>query len=112
MSTPQTATQRALGAIAPKLAELTDKVLFDDIWKRAQLSPRERSLVTVAALISLYRLEQLPFHLQRALDNGVSLEELSEVATHLAFYAGWPTAASAINLLGALHEPAQDAKVE
>lgn len=88
-----------MGGIAPKLAELTDRVLFDDIWQRPGLSPRERSLATVAALVALYRLEQLPFHLQRARDNGVSREELAELITHLAFYSGWPTAASAINLL-------------
>ncbi len=99
-----TAGQESMGGIAPKLAELTDQVLFDDIWQRAVLSPRERSLVTVAALVALYRLEQLPFHLRRARDNGVSREELAELMTHLAFYSGWPTAASAINVLKQLEE--------
>jgi len=93
-----------MGSIAPKLAELTDRVLFDDIWQRPGLSPRDRSLATVATLVALYRLEQLPFHLQRARDNGVSREELAELITHLAFYSGWPTAASAINLLKQLEE--------
>ena len=96
-----TAAQQAFGATAPKLAELTDRVLFDDVWQRPQLSPRDRSLVTVAALVSLYRLEQLPFHLDRALANGVTPEELGELVTHLAFYAGWPCAASATTLLAA-----------
>jgi len=96
-----TAAQQAFGTTAPKLAELTDRVLFDDVWQRPQLSPRDRSLVTVAALVSLYRLEQLPFHLDRALDNGVTPEELAELVTHLAFYAGWPCAASATPLLAA-----------
>ncbi len=96
-----TAAQQAFGAAAPKLAELTDRVLFDDVWQRPQLSPRDRSLVTVAALVSLYRLEQLPFHLDRALANGVTPEELGELVTHLAFYAGWPCAASATTLLTA-----------
>ena len=99
-----TAGQESMGGIAPKLAELTDRILFDDIWQRAVLSPRERSLVTVAALVALYRLEQLPFHLRRARDNGVSREELAELMTHLAFYSGWPTAASAINVLKQLEE--------
>lgn len=87
---------------APKFAELTRDVLFGDIWQRTPLAPRERSLVTVAALVALYRLEQLPFHLQRAVDNGLSVEELTEVITHLAFYSGWPTAASALNLLSSI----------
>jgi len=83
-----------------KFVQLSQDVLFGDIWERTQLSARERSLVTVAALVALYRLEQLPFHLQRALDNGLSSGELEEVMTHLAFYSGWPTAASALNILG------------
>ncbi|WP_339546757.1 carboxymuconolactone decarboxylase family protein [Pseudomonas sp. RA_35y_Pfl2_P32] len=82
-----------------KFAELTDNLLFGDMWKRTQLTPRERSLVTVSALVAMYRLEQLPFHLQRAMDNGLSDEELTEAITHLAFYSGWPTAASALRLL-------------
>lgn len=86
-----------------KFTELTRDVLFADIWEREGLSPRERSLITVAALVAMYRLEQLPFHLQRAVGNGLSVEELSEVITHLAFYSGWPTAASALNLLAAIH---------
>ncbi|MGY2251871.1 carboxymuconolactone decarboxylase family protein [Pseudomonas reactans] len=85
-----------------KFAELTDNVLFGDMWTRTQLNPRERSLATVAALVAMYRLEQLPFHLKRALDNGLSVDELAEVITHLAFYSGWPTAASALNVLSEL----------
>jgi len=85
-----------------KFAELTENVLFGDMWTRTQLKARERSLVTVAALVAMYRLEQLPFHLQRALDNGLSADELAEVITHLAFYSGWPTAASALNVLSEL----------
>jgi 4-carboxymuconolactone decarboxylase len=91
-----------MARVAPRLAELSEQVLFGDIWQRTQLSPRDRSLVTVAALVALVRVEQLPFHLQRALDNGVTREELSELVTHLAFYAGWPAAASACTLLDAL----------
>ncbi len=85
-----------------KFTELTDNVLYGDMWMRTQLKPRERSLATVAALVSMYRLEQLPFHLKRALDNGLCVEELAEVITHLAFYSGWPTAASALNVLSEL----------
>lgn len=99
MSKPTANARQMMGAIAPKLAELTDDVLFADVWERAELSKRERSLVTVAALVALYRLEQLPFHLERAIENGLSRDELAEVITHLAFYAGWPTAASAVRLL-------------
>ncbi|GAB3258061.1 carboxymuconolactone decarboxylase family protein [Chitinimonas naiadis] len=101
---PTTLGQHAMGRIAPKLAELTDEVLFGDIWERSELSKRDRSLITVAALIALNRTEQLPFHLQRALDHGVHRAELAELATHLAFYAGWPVAASAVRLLQALDQ--------
>jgi 4-carboxymuconolactone decarboxylase len=91
--------QKAFGHIAPKLAEVTDQVLFGDIWERPGLSRRERSLVTIAALVAMVRLEQLPFHIARALENGWTRAELAEAVTHLAFYAGWPAAASAISLL-------------
>jgi 4-carboxymuconolactone decarboxylase len=82
--------------IAPKLAEITDDVLFGDVWRRPGLAPRDRSLVTVACLIALYRTNELPFHLKRALENGVTKDELAEAITHLAFYSGWPTANTAI----------------
>lgn len=91
--------QHPMGRVAPKLAEISEQVLFGDIWERSALSKRDRSLATVAALISLYRLEQLPFHFEKALENGVTHEELSELVTHLAFYAGWPAAASACTLM-------------
>lgn len=89
------AAEKQLGGFAPKLVELTDRVLFGDVWERRELSKRDRSLVTVAAL---HRPEQLRFHLGRAVENGVRKEELIEVITHLAFYAGWPSAMSAITL--------------
>jgi 4-carboxymuconolactone decarboxylase len=82
--------------IAPALGEYTDKVLFGDVWKRPGLAPRDRSLVTVAALVALYRTNELPFHLRRALDNGVTKDEIMELVTHLAFYAGWPAANTAV----------------
>ena len=84
--------------IAPALADYTDDVLFGDVWERPGLSKRDRSLITVAALVALYRTNELPFHLKRALDNGVTREELIELITHLAFYSGWPTAASAATI--------------
>lgn len=90
--------QKLLGDFAPKLAELTDEVLFGDVWTREELSPRDRSLITVATLIAGGNTEQLPFHLNRAKENGLSETELVEVITHLAFYAGWPKAMSAILL--------------
>lgn len=83
---------------APKLMELNDKVLFGDIWERPGLSKRDRSLITVATLVALYRTNELPFHLARARENGVSLDELAELFTRLAFYAGWPCAMTAVNI--------------
>jgi 4-carboxymuconolactone decarboxylase len=88
--------QRAFGDIAPKLARLTDDVLFGDVWERPQLSKRDRSLITCAALVALGRTEQMPTHFPRAIANGVTPEELVEAITHLAFYAGWPCAVSAM----------------
>lgn len=94
--------RQAMGDEAVKLAQLTDDIVFGDIWERPELSKRDRSLITVAALLALYRHEQLPGHLERALVNGVTREELIETITHLAFYAGWPAAHSAIQRLNAI----------
>ena len=88
----------AIGDFAPKLAELTDDVLYGDVWERPELSKRDRSLVTVAALIALNRPDQLRSHLRIARQNGVTREELIETITHLAFYAGWPNAVTAIGV--------------
>jgi len=99
MSDEPTAARTSFGHIAPALAELTDKVLFGDVWKRPGLSPRDRSLITVASLVSLYRINELPFHVGRALDNGVTRDELIELITQLAFYSGWPTANTAMPIL-------------
>jgi len=90
------AAYKLFGDVAPKLAELSDDVLFGDIWARPQLSARDRSLVTCAALIAQGKGEQMNFHFPRALENGVTREELVEVITHMAFYAGWPNAMTAI----------------
>jgi 4-carboxymuconolactone decarboxylase len=84
--------------IAPKLADLTRDVVFGDIWERPQLKKRDRSLITISALTSMYRLEQLPGHIARALNNGVTRDEIIEVITHVAFYAGWPNAMSALSI--------------
>ena len=91
----QSRAQSLFGDVNPKLAELTDNVLFGDIWKRPGLSPHDRSLVTISALVAMNRPDQLRSHLQRARDNGVSEGELIEAITHLAFYAGWPSAVGA-----------------
>jgi 4-carboxymuconolactone decarboxylase len=92
------AAQTLIGDFAPKLVELTDDVLFGDIWERKELTKRDRSLITVAALIAGGNTEQLRGHLKRAQDNGVTEAELKEVIIHLAFYAGWPKAMSAITV--------------
>ena len=92
----QTPAQRMIGDFLPKMVSLTDQTLFGDIWERTELSPRDRSLITVAALITNGNTEQLSGHLARAGDNGLTDNELKEVIVHLAFYAGWPRAMSAI----------------
>lgn len=90
--------RRTIGDIAPKLAALTDDVLFEDVWNRPELSARDRSLITIASLITSGDAAQLQFHLGRAVENGVTKEELIEAITHLAFYAGWPKAMTAANV--------------
>jgi 4-carboxymuconolactone decarboxylase len=89
--------QQLMGGIAPKMAELTDEVLYGDIWERPELSKRDRSLITVSALIALNRPDQLRSHLALARQNGVTEEEMIETITHLAFYAGWPNAVAAVS---------------
>jgi 4-carboxymuconolactone decarboxylase len=106
MSEKKTGAQKAFGDIAPKLADISDQVLFGDVWERPGLSPRDRSMITVASLISLYRVNELPFHLKRALDNGVTRDELAEMITHLAFYAGWPSASTAVAIARKVFEEA------
>jgi 4-carboxymuconolactone decarboxylase len=94
-SAPRT-MKEMIGDIAPKLAQISDDVLFGDVWERAELSKRDRSFATCAALIAMGRTEQMEFHFPRALENGVTAEELVELITHLAFYVGWPAAMSAL----------------
>lgn len=95
MPQPSSTARDKVRTIAPKLVDLTEKVLFGDVWERPELSKRDRSLITVAALVALNRSEQLRGHLERALANGVTEQEIVELITHLAFYSGWPTAMSA-----------------
>src|SRR3954454_5472904 len=98
MTTP-TPMRAPWSDIAPHLTEISDRVLFDDVWQRPGLSPRDRSLVTVAALIALYRGNELAFHTGKALENGVTRDEIIEVITHLAFYSGRPTASTALAII-------------
>lgn len=107
MASKQSAGQQSNRDVAPKLVELTDDVLFGDVWERPGLSKRDRSLITVAALVALYRTNELPFHLKRALENGVTKDELVELITHLAFYSGWPTAFTALTAAKAIFAEAE-----
>jgi 4-carboxymuconolactone decarboxylase len=97
MSIPKTAStaRSEVRQVAPRLIELTESVVYGDIWERPGLSKRDRSLITVAALVAMYRGDQLTGHLERALANGVTREEIGELITHLAFYAGWPASMTA-----------------
>lgn len=85
-----------VGAVSPALEHYTKKPLFNGLWKRPELSPRDRSIVTVAALIARIQSIEMPFHFELALDSGVKPSELSEIITHLAFYSGWANAMSAV----------------
>jgi len=97
--------QKMFGDFAPALVHFTDDVLFGEAWKRPQLSPRDRSLITVAALTAGGNAEQLTFHLRYAKDNGATEQELIEAITHLAFYAGWPKAMSAMAVAKQVFRP-------
>lgn len=92
-------TAETLSRVAPKLAELSRELLFNDIWQRDGLSRRDRSLITLGALTALGRVQQLPWHIDFAQQNGLSREEIAEAFTHLAFYAGWPAAVAALGCL-------------
>jgi 4-carboxymuconolactone decarboxylase len=111
MADGKTPMRAPWGDIAPHLTEISNTVLFDDVWQRRGLSPRDRSLITVASLIALYRSSELKFHLGKALENGVTHDEIIEMITHLAFYSGWPTASTAIGIaregFAATQEPTQ-----
>jgi 4-carboxymuconolactone decarboxylase len=88
-----------VGPVAPGLNQFTTDVLFRDLWLRPGLAPRDRSLVTVSALIAAGQVAQVPYHLNRAMDNGLTRAQASEMVTHLAFYAGWPNAMSAVPVM-------------
>lgn len=100
----QPAGAAALTNFAPELVSLTNDFLFGEIWERPGLSKRDRSLVTIATLVALYRTEQLGGHLQRGVNNGLTVDEIKEAITHIAFYAGWPTAITAMNIAKDLFE--------
>ncbi|SFJ70985.1 4-carboxymuconolactone decarboxylase [Bosea sp. OK403] len=104
-SKPPSRAQQLMGDIAPKMAELTDSVLFGDIWERPGLAKRDRSLITVAALIAKNHPEQLRSHIALARTNGVKEEEIVEAITQLAFYAGWPNAIVAIGIARDVFKP-------
>ena len=94
-----TNARTSFGDLAPHLAEITDKVLFGDVWENATLSPRDRSLVTITCLIALYRINEMPFHISKAIENGVTKDEIVEAITQIAFYAGWPPAMTALPIV-------------
>lgn len=91
--------KNAFGDFAPGMVHYTDKVLFDEVWEREDLTKRDRSLITVAALTAMGKMDQLKFHLGFARQNGVTDEELQEALLHLAFYAGWPNGMGATGVL-------------
>jgi 4-carboxymuconolactone decarboxylase len=107
MTQEPTNARASFGDLAPHLAEITEKVLFGDVWENEALSPRDRSLVTITSLISLYRVNELPFHLNKAMENGVTQGEIIATITHLAFYAGWPPAMSALTVARKAFEEAE-----
>jgi len=98
MADEPTNARKSFGDLAPHLAEITGKVLFGDVWENPALPPRDRSLVTITSLISLYRTNELPFHMKRAPENGIAKDEIIATITHLAFYAGWPPAMTALQI--------------
>ncbi len=98
MAQTSSPAREAIRGTVPKLAEISDTLIYGDVWERPQLSKRDRSLITCGALMAMGRYEQLKGHLARALTNGVTQEEIAELITHLAFYSGWPTAMTAAGL--------------
>jgi 4-carboxymuconolactone decarboxylase len=98
MPAPISSARDEVRPVVPKLIELSEKVVYGDVWERPGLSKRDRSLITVAALTAMYRGDQLRGHIERALANGVTREEIGELITHIAFYSGWPTAMTAARI--------------
>jgi 4-carboxymuconolactone decarboxylase len=99
-----TQVEQNFGAVAPGVVRYTTDLLFRELWLRPALSPRDRSLVTFSALIASGQVAQIPYHLSRAMDNGLMEAEASEVLTHLAFYAGWPNVFSALPIVKGVFE--------
>lgn len=106
MPTEPTAARKSFGDIAPHLAEISDKVLFGDVWANPTLSQRDRSLVTITCLVAGYRHNELAFHVGKGLENGLTRDEIVEAVTHIAFYAGWPPAMTALPILKKVFEDA------
>jgi 4-carboxymuconolactone decarboxylase len=110
LTTARMAQKRAqMRKVAPKFVDLTEQVLFGDVWERPGLSKRDRSLITVAGLVCMVRPEQLRSHLERAIANGVTRDEISELITHLAFYGGWPAAVTATTIAGEVFDALNEA---
>lgn len=107
MPAPVRSARDEVRPVVPKLIELSEKVLYGDVWERSGLSKRDRSLITVAALTAMYRSDQLKGHIERALANGVTREEIGEVITHIAFYSGWPTAMTAARIAKGVFDQAK-----
>lgn len=103
MKRPAGGRGRELASVAPLLNEITQEVLYDKVWERAELSPRDRSLITITCLIALDR-DQAQGHMKMGMENGLTVEELGEAIAHIAFYAGWPVAVSAARKLKSLVE--------
>ncbi|HVM65243.1 MAG TPA: carboxymuconolactone decarboxylase family protein [Acidimicrobiales bacterium] len=99
-----TTAKQAFGDFAPTLTSLTDDLLYGEIWERPGLSKRDRSLITIAALVALYRSDQIAGHMKRGVQNGLTIDEIKEVVTHLAFYAGWPNGRVAMETAKRLFE--------
>ena len=97
-------TKKTPYEVVPQLGKLRDDVLFGDVWEQPELSKRDRSLVTISVLTALYRTDELRGHMKRALDNGVTQDEIRGMITHLAFYAGWPTAVNAGRMAAEIFE--------
>ena len=107
LPTAVSTSRNEVRTVAPRLIDLTETLVYPDIWERPGLSKRDRSLITVAALMAMYRPDQLKGHTARALANGVTREEIGELITHLAFYAGWPSAMSAARVVKQVYEEAK-----
>lgn len=107
---PPSAKRERVRAVVPKLVECAETVLYGDIWERTELAKRDRSLITIAALVASYRPDQIKVHIQRGLQNGVTREEIGEVITHLAFYAGWASAMTAAQIAYEIFEELDQGK--